>query len=151
MTIRALGSLLSTYQYLDRLPDDPKEQAVAISGLGRSKVDLKRYKGRVLELALDLGNRLMPAFATTTGMPYARVNLRYGVEDGETPDTCPSISVYGSVALADKVPGAAGAGSLVLEFAVLSRLTGDKRFEVSESVLAVVDEGYQTDHPASGT
>ena len=27
--------------------------------------------------------------------------------------------------------GAAGAGSLVLEFSVLSRLTGDPRFEVS--------------------
>jgi hypothetical protein len=27
--------------------------------------------------------------------------------------------------------GAAGAGSLILEFAVLSRLTGDDRFEVS--------------------
>jgi len=27
--------------------------------------------------------------------------------------------------------GAAGAGSLILEFAVLSRLTGDTRFEVS--------------------
>lgn len=28
--------------------------------------------------------------------------------------------------------GAAGAGSLVLEFSVLSRLTGDPRFEVCE-------------------
>jgi len=28
------------------------------------------------------------------------------------------------------ITGAAGAGSLVLEFSVLSRLTGDSRFEV---------------------
>lgn len=88
MTIRALGSLLSTYQYLDRLPYDPKKQARAIPGIGKKKVDVKRYQGRVLEMALDLGERMMPAFGTVTGMPYARVNLRRGVEFGETPDTC---------------------------------------------------------------
>lgn len=128
MTIRALGSLLSTYQYLDRLPDSPKDQAKAIPGVGVKKVDLKRYMARVLELAEDLGKRLLPAFETKTGLPYARVNLRHGVESGETTDTCE----FGSrrEAHADGV-GAAGAGSLVLEFTVLSRLTGDQRFEVS--------------------
>lgn len=90
MTIRALGSLLSTYQYLDRLPDDPKLQAASIPGVSKKKVDVKKYKGRILEMAMDLGNRMMPAFETTTGLPYARVNLRYGVEDGETADTCKS-------------------------------------------------------------
>lgn len=93
MTIRALGSLLSTHQYLDRLPDDPKDQARAIPGVRKKKVDLKRYKARVLELALDLGNRMMPAFETATGLPYARVNLRYGVEEGETTDTCKANSL----------------------------------------------------------
>ena len=147
MTIRALGSLLSTYQYLDRLSDDPLEQARALglplsksggreaggrgvagwwkgdpkqaptrqeAGGGAQGVNVKQYKSRMLELALDLGKRLLPAFNTATGLPYARVNLRYGVESGETIETC-----------------TAGAGSLVLEFAVLSRLTGDMRFEVS--------------------
>lgn len=93
MTIRALGSLLSTYQYLDRLPDDPKQQAASIVGVGKKKVDVKKYKGRILEMALDLGNRMMPAFATTTGLPYARVNLRYGIVDGETSDTCKLVSL----------------------------------------------------------
>lgn len=88
MTIRALGSLLSTYQYLDRLPDDLKQQAKAIEGVGKNKVDVKKYKGRVLEMAVDLGERMMPAFVTTTGLPYARVNLRHGVEVGEATDTC---------------------------------------------------------------
>lgn len=88
MTIRALGSLLSTYQYLDRLPNDQKEQARAIVGLGVKRVDLKQHKRRILEMAVDLGNRMMPAFATATGLPYARVNLRHGVEEGETTDTC---------------------------------------------------------------
>ena len=92
MTIRALGSLLSTYQYLDKLPDTPKEQVKVIQGLGKTKVDLKTYRGRLLEMALDLGERMLPAFETKTGLPYARVNLRYGVESGETTDTCKSIS-----------------------------------------------------------
>ena len=90
MTIRALGSLLSTYQYLDRLPDTPKEQAQFVKGLGKTKVDLKTYKKRLLEMALDLGERMLPAFETKTGLPYARVNLRRGVESGETTDTCKS-------------------------------------------------------------
>jgi mannosidase alpha-like ER degradation enhancer 1 len=95
MTIRALGSLLSTYQYLEKLPDTPKEQAKVIQGLGKTKVDLKTYRGRLLEMALDLGERMLPAFETKTGLPYARVNLRHGVESGETTDTCKSISYVG--------------------------------------------------------
>lgn len=129
MTIRALGSLLSTYQYLDKLPDTPKEQAKAIEGLGRTKVDLKSYRKRLLAMALDLGERMLPAFETKTGLPYARVNLRHGVESGETTDTCMCSYRGFNVKL---MTGAAGAGSLVLEFSVLSRLTGDSRFEVGQ-------------------
>lgn len=125
MTIRALGALLSTYQRLEGLPDDPVGQAQALGidpdsykpsgGGGKGKgVDVKRFAPRFLELALDLGKRLLPAFETSTGLPYARVNLRYGVELRESSETC-----------------TAGAGSLVLEFTLLSRLTGDERFEVS--------------------
>lgn len=91
-----------------------------------------RYDGQLLRLALDLAQRLLPAFYTKTGLPYPRVNLRHGIpffpnsplhgnnEDGqckqggapEVTETC-----------------SAGAGSLVLEFTVLSRLVGDPRFE----------------------
>ena len=92
------------------------------------------YNGQLLRLAYDLANRMIPAFFTSTGMPYPRVNLRKGIpfyansplnfdaEEGqcdvkkskneEITETC-----------------SAGAGSLVLEFTVLSRLTGDERFE----------------------
>jgi hypothetical protein len=58
----------------------------------------------LLDLAYDLGKRLMPAFSTPTGLPYARVrlapepsfhsanfqqvNLRHGVMKGETWETC---------------------------------------------------------------
>lgn len=87
------------------------------------------YRGELLTLARDLGRRLLPAFdASMTGMPFARVclsssflsclscsqiNLRHGLTKGESFETC-----------------SAGAGSLMLEFATLSRLTGDESFEV---------------------
>ena len=86
LTIRALGALLSTYQYLDKLPVDPSAQADLIGVKG--KVDMRRHKERILEMALDLGKRLLPAFETPTGIPYARVNLRHGVEKGESQETC---------------------------------------------------------------
>ena len=53
----------------------------------------------------------MPAFVTPTGIPYGTVNLRFGVPIGET-----------------EVASTAGAGSLLLEFEVLSSLIGDTRF-----------------------
>ncbi|KAI7858734.1 glycoside hydrolase [Circinella umbellata] len=61
----------------------------------------------------DLADRLIPAFQyTKTGIPYPRVNLRYGVQRTETVETC-----------------TAGAGSLILEFGVLSRLTNNSYYE----------------------
>ena len=69
------------------------------------------YNNSLLTLAIDLGERLLPAFRTKTGIPYGTVNLRYGVPVGET-----------------NIASTAGAGSLMMEFEVLSRLTGDRRF-----------------------
>src|ERR1700751_4616919 len=57
ITIRLLGGLLSSYQ----LTRDP----------------------RLLALAEDLGNRLLPVFDSPTGMPYVNVNLRTGAVSGE--------------------------------------------------------------------
>jgi len=88
------------------------------------------YNRQLLDLAYDLAERLLPAFSTPTGIPYPRVNLRHGIPFYHDPDS--------GVCRADgKSSGpreitencAAGAGSLVLEFATLSRLTGDMRFE----------------------
>ncbi|CAI5461801.1 unnamed protein product [Closterium sp. Yama58-4] len=70
------------------------------------------YRGELLVLAEQLGRRLMPAFNTPTGIPYAWINLKYGVRPGETTETSTS-----------------GCGSLILEFGLLSRLTGDPCFE----------------------
>ncbi|KAE8294278.1 ER degradation-enhancing alpha-mannosidase-like protein 3 [Larimichthys crocea] len=57
------------------------------------------------------------AFNTSSGLPYPRVNLKYGVRGPETrtgteTDTC-----------------TACAGTIILEFAALSRFTGDPVFE----------------------
>ncbi len=46
--------------------------------------DADTYSNGLLNLAVDLANRLLPAFATKTGIPYGTVNLRYGVPIGET-------------------------------------------------------------------
>ncbi|KAI0366405.1 alpha-mannosidase [Pilatotrama ljubarskyi] len=96
-TIRVLGGLLSGHIFAHK-PGQP--------------FHLPWYEGELLQLAYDLGTRLLPAFQTLTGLPYARINLRHGVPKGESVDTC-----------------TAGAGSLILEFGALSRLTGDDRFE----------------------
>ncbi|KAI8835594.1 glycoside hydrolase [Chytriomyces cf. hyalinus JEL632] len=75
------------------------------------------YKGELLSMAKDLGLRLLPAFDTGTGLPFPRVNLRSGVLDYEVHDTC-----------------TAGAGTLLLEFGVLSRLLKDSDAEIFEKV-----------------
>ncbi|CAH1443019.1 unnamed protein product [Lactuca virosa] len=70
------------------------------------------YSNQLLVLAQDLGTRFLPAFNTPTGLPYAWINLKYGVMENETTETSTS-----------------GCGSLILEMGSLSRLTGDSRFE----------------------
>lgn len=86
-------------------------QVVAQKARNATKVKYWKYDGFLLELANDLGNRLYPAFDTKTGIPYGTVNLIHGVPRGET-----------------TVASLAGAGTLSLEFELLSRLTGDEKF-----------------------
>jgi len=78
VTIRLLGGLLSSYQ----LTGDK----------------------RLLNLAEDLGKRLLPVFNSPTGLPYVYVNLR----TGQTRDA---------------VTNPAETGTLLLEFGILSKLT----------------------------
>ncbi len=80
VTIRLLGGLLSAYE----LDGDQ----------------------RFLQLATDLGNRLLPAFDSPTAMPYVMVNLRTGEKRG-------------------RVNNPAEIGTLLLEFGILSRHTGN--------------------------
>ena len=79
ITIRLLGGLLSSHQ----LTGDK----------------------RLLDLADDLANRLLPVFNSPTGMPYGNVNLKTGAVRGE--QTNP-----------------AEVGTLLMEFGTLSKLTG---------------------------
>lgn len=78
ITIRILGALLTNYQMTgDR---------------------------RLLALAVDLGNRLLPAFHSPTGMPYMYVNLKTGAVRGEKSNP-------------------AEIGTLLIEFGTLSKLS----------------------------
>lgn len=81
VNIRLLGGLLSAYQL-----DGDK---------------------RFLDLAIDLADRLLPAFDSPTGMPYRYVNLK----TGETKNP---------------VSNPAEIGTLILEWGTLSKITGNK-------------------------
>lgn len=83
VTIRLLGGLLTNYQ---------------LSG-----------DKRFLELAEDLGARLLPVFESPTGMPYRYVNLR-------------------TKAVRGPVSNPAETGTLLIEFGTLSKLTGKPIF-----------------------
>ncbi|KAI9771227.1 MAG: alpha mannosidase-like protein [Geoglossum umbratile] len=92
------------------------------------------YSGQLLRLAHDLASRLLPAFWTPTGIPYPRVNLRHGIpfypnsayHDRARQSQC-GTTRKDTLEIIETC--SAGAGSLVLEFTALSRLTGDGRFE----------------------
>ncbi|HEY4456706.1 MAG TPA: glycoside hydrolase family 47 protein [Pseudonocardiaceae bacterium] len=64
---------------------------------------------KLLSLAVDITDRLMPAFASPTGLPYQYVNLHTGAVSGNTPPL-------------------AEIGTNILEFGVLSQLTGDPKY-----------------------
>lgn len=83
ITIRLLGGLLTAYE----IDGDKK----------------------FLALAKDLGDRLMPAFNSKTGMPYRFVHLQTGkTKDG--------------------INNPAEIGTLMMEFGMLSKITGDKKY-----------------------
>ncbi|EPE06201.1 glycoside hydrolase family 47 protein [Ophiostoma piceae UAMH 11346] len=139
--IRGVGGLLSAHLFAvgelpitgyvpPRAPSQPDEQQTPIQWPNGFV-----YDGQLLRLALDLATRLLPAFYTPTGMPYPRVNLRHGIpfyvnsplhDDGEK-NSSERRKTHGPPEITETC--SAGAGSLVLEFTVLSRLTGDQRFE----------------------
>ena len=86
------------------------------------------YNGGLLPLARGLGERLLPALMTDSGIPFGSVNLRYGVAHNESPVAC-----------------TAAAGTLVLEFGMLSRLTGDARFEQAAKRAALGVWNYRSE------
>ncbi|KAI1081922.1 glycoside hydrolase family 47 protein [Whalleya microplaca] len=134
--IRGVGGLLSAHLFaVGELPisgynpprtNDETEQHTIVWPNGF------KYDGQLLRLAFDLAQRLLPAFYTQTGLPYPRVNLRHGIPFYFNSPLHENVSLHPE--RAEDSPEitetcSAGAGSLVLEFTVLSRLTGDPRFE----------------------
>lgn len=102
--IRVLGGLLSGHIFSNYIKD-------------RWKDHLQWYKNELLLLAQDLGYRLLPAFNTSTGIPHPRINLKFGMRSPQiinVRETCTSC-----------------AGTMILEFAALSRLTGEPIFEIA--------------------
>jgi ER degradation enhancer, mannosidase alpha-like 2 len=83
ITIRLLGGLLSSYEMT-------RDQ-------------------RLLKLAEDLGNRLLPVFESPTGLPYRFVNLKTGKVRGN-------------------VTNPAEAGTLLIEFGTLAKYTHKRIF-----------------------
>lgn len=72
----------------------------------------------VLEKCVDLADRLLPAFASPTGMPYRFINLKTGAV--REPKTSP-----------------ADIGTYLPEWGTLSRLTGDDRYAKAAKRAAV--------------
>ena len=94
--IRVLGGLLSAHLLMEDI-QGPFQNMTP-----------NWYMGDLLTLAHDLADRLIIAFDNTpSGIPHPRVNLRDGVPKNGFDSSC-----------------TAGAGNLVLEFGVLSRLLG---------------------------
>jgi hypothetical protein len=134
-TIRGLGGLLSAHLFaIGELPIRGYEPDIQEDGIHWPNGFI--YSGQLLRLAQDLGERLLPAFHTPTGLPYPRVNLRYGTPFYEN-SPLNNDPEHGQCHKTQKPKEAreitetcsAGAGSLVLEFTTLSRLTNDDRFE----------------------
>ncbi|KAL2312637.1 alpha-1,2-Mannosidase [Schizosaccharomyces pombe] len=98
-TIRILGGLLSSHIFASE---------------EKYGFQIPLYKGELLTLATELAERLLPAFRTPTGIPFARINLMKGVAYREVTENC-----------------AAAASSLVLEFSMLTALTGNNKFKAS--------------------
>lgn len=75
---------------------------------------LTTYDNQLLKMATEVGNRLLPAFNTTSGLPFSRINLKHGMQDHlkRQKDTCTACG-----------------GTMILEFAALTSLTGDPIYE----------------------
>lgn len=112
-TIRSLGGLLSAHLILSDISQ-------FLQRYTRLAEIAEKYDGFLLDMAYDLGKRLIPAFRTKSSIPLPRVHLNHGLKS-----IPPSLQIDACTS---------GAGSPVLEFTLLSRLTGDPQFEYFSQV-----------------
>ncbi|KAM3465746.1 hypothetical protein MY5147_006165 [Beauveria neobassiana] len=134
-TIRMLGGLLSAH-YLST--EYPELAPIKEDDPGKPGEDL------YLEKAADLAGRLVGAFDTQSGIPYASVRL----------DDAKGIPSHGDMGASST----AEATTLQLEFKYLAKLTGETNYwDIVEKVMAVVDDNNMPDglmpiyiYPANG-
>lgn len=122
-TIRMLGGLLSAHYLSTEFPD---MAPLTDDDQGAPGEDL------YLEKAADLADRILGAFDSDSGVPFASVNLKT------------------SQGKASHVDGGASstaeAASLQLEFKYLAMLTGEKNYwEKAEKVIQVIDDNGMED------
>jgi mannosyl-oligosaccharide alpha-1,2-mannosidase len=122
-TIRMLGGLLSAH-YLST--SYPNLAPIRDDDVGSPGEDL------YIEKATDLADRLLGAFESRSGVPFASVNLN-------TSSGIPSHADNGASSTAE-------ATSVQLEFKYLAKLTGEAEYwEAVEHVMKVVDDFEQED------
>jgi mannosyl-oligosaccharide alpha-1,2-mannosidase len=122
-TIRMLGGLLSAHYLSTEFPD---MAPLADDDEGTVNEDL------YVEKAKDLADRLMGAFESPSGIPYASVNLK-------TLKGIPSHDDGGASSTAE-------AATLQLELKYLSKLTGEEYYWVkAEKVMQVIDDNGMED------
>ena len=122
-TIRMLGGLLSAHYLSTTFPD---MAPLADDDEGAAGEDL------YLEKAKDLADRIMGAFESPSGVPYASFNLK-------TLQGIPSHDDGGASSTAE-------AATLQLELKYLSRITGESFYwEKAEKVIQVIDDNGMED------
>ncbi|CAI5756589.1 unnamed protein product [Candida verbasci] len=113
-TIRHLGGLLSAHIILTDLF---KNKVKGYEGIRKI---VENYDGFLLDMAYDLGLKLIPSYKTSTNIPVPRINLLKGLKSVPPSlqrDACTS-----------------GATTPILEFTLLSKLTGDYQFQYYTSL-----------------
>ena len=115
----ARGLIAERLSFDRDLPVQNFEVTIRLLGGLLSAFEMTRDR-RLLDLADDLGRRLLPAFSSPTGMPYRFVNLKTGKVSGARSNP-------------------AEIGTLVLEFGTLSKWTGNPVYyaKAKAAVLAV--------------
>jgi len=122
-TIRMIGGLLSAHYLSTEFPD---MAPISEDDPGTAGEDL------YLEKAKDLADRVVGAFESDSGVPYASVNLKTAVG-------VPSHDDGGASSTAE-------AATLQLEFKYLSKLTGETLYwEKAEKVMQVIDDNGAED------
>ncbi|KAI9826517.1 MAG: mannosyl-oligosaccharide alpha-1,2-mannosidase [Phylliscum demangeonii] len=122
-TIRMLGGLLSAHYLSTTYPD---LAPLSDDNVGAPGEDL------YLEKATDLAYRLLGAFSSNSGIPYANVNLK--TQKGDPSD------------LDGGASSTAEAGSLQLEMKYIAHLTGERNYwDKAEKAIQVIDDNGAQD------